>query len=374
VLAALGCGPAADPAAPQAAGDYSWRLPTGFPKPRVPDDNPMSPEKVDLGRHLFYDRRLSANGSFSCASCHQQARAFSDGRAHALGSTGERHARGSMSLANVAYATTLTWANHLMVSLERQALVPMFGEMPVELGLAGKEEELLARLRSDAHIRDRFARAFPQEAEPIALANITKAIACFERTLISGNSPFDRFRYGGQPAALSPAARRGMDLFFSERTECFHCHGGFSFADSVAHDGSAFTEVAFHNTALYNLDGRGAYPAESRGLIDVSGKVADMGRFKAPTLRNIAVTAPYMHDGSVASLGEAIDHYARGGRRIDSGLNAGDGARSPLKSEFVRGFLISEQEKSDLIEFLHSLTDEEFLSDPRFSDPAGEAP
>lgn len=350
-------------------GDYEWHLPAGFPKPKVPEDNPISATKVELGRRLFFDKRLSGNGTYACASCHDPKRAFTDGLGRAVGSTGQVHPRGAMSLANVGYATSLTWANDLLVTLEKQALVPMFGEEPVELGLVGQEEAMLARLRAEPIYLDLFVRAFGGQGEPISVDHVAKALATFERTLVSGNSAYDRYVYGQDATALDESAKRGRDLFFSERTECFHCHGNFNFADNVSHAGTVITEIAFHNTALYNLDGLGAYPQASRGLIDVSGKPQDMGRFKAPTLRNVAVTAPYMHDGSVATLGDVIDHYARGGRKIESGPNAGDGAKSPLKSEFLQGFLVSDAERADLVHFLESLTDEAFLSDPRFSDP-----
>jgi cytochrome c peroxidase len=350
-------------------GDFVWRLPAGFPKPNVPKDNGMSLAKVELGRRLFYDTRLSVDGTFSCASCHDQTLAFTDGKARGVGVTGQVHPRSSMGLANVGYASSLTWANDLVGTLEKQALVPMFGESPVELGLAGKETELLDRLRSEPVYQDLFPRAFPGDDDPIRLDPIVKAIAAFQRTLISGDAPYDRFVYGKDDSALSASAKRGKDLFFSERAECFHCHGGFNFSDSVTFEGKAFLEVAFHNTGLYNVDGNGGYPTESRGLIDISGKPRDMGRFKAPSLRNVAVTAPYMHDGSIATLEEVIAHYARGGRQIASGPNAGDGSTNPLKSEFVRGFTISPDEIADLIAFLESLTDRSFLTDPRFSDP-----
>jgi cytochrome c peroxidase len=160
-----------------------------------------------------------------------------------------------------------------------------------------------------------------------------------------------------------------MDLFFSERLECFHCHGGFNFSDAVDHARLPEPERAFHNTGLYNVDGNGAYPPGDRGLLALTGNPADMGRFKAPTLRNIAVTAPYMHDGSIATLEEVIDHYAEGGRTIASGPDAGVGSASPLKDPFVSGFVLSDRERADLVAFLESLTDESFLTDPRFSDP-----
>jgi cytochrome c peroxidase len=198
---------------------------------------------------------------------------------------------------------------------------------------------------------------------------VVRAIAAFQRTLLSGNSPYDRYTYRNELDALPPPARRGMELFFSERLECFHCHQGFAFSDSVKHKETAFPEITFHNTNLYNVDGRGSYPATDKGLQEFTSKPEDMGRFRALTLRNIAVTAPYMHDGSLATLSEVLDHYAAGGR-----ARAQIGELSPYQSEFVRGFTLTPQEKEDLIAFLESLTDTEFLTDPRFSDPFATAP
>jgi cytochrome c peroxidase len=373
-LAALGagCGDDAKPPVtpvPDAGATFTWDVPPWAPKPRVPADNPMSVAKVELGRRLFYDKRLSGNLTTSCASCHRQELAFTDERAQALGSTGEVHPRSSMSLVNVAYASVLTWANPLISSLEEQALLPMFGETPVELGLAGKEQELLDRLAAVPLYQSLFPQAFPEQESPISLVTITRAIAAFQRTLISFRSPYDRFTYEGVGPAPSASAERGRKLFFGEKLECFHCHGSFNFADSAVHEGSTFVEVMFHNTGLYNIDGKGAYPAESTGVFAITGIPTDMGRFRAPTLRNIAVTAPYMHDGSVATLSDALSHYAAGGRTIASGPNAGDGSKNPYKSELISGFELSEEERSDLIAFLSTLTDEEFLHDPRFADP-----
>lgn len=354
-------------------GSYSLATPADFPRPMVPEDDPLSQAKVELGRRLFYDRRLSGNGTQACASCHVQARAFTDGHATSVGSTGQHTHRSAMSLANVAYASALTWANPALRTLERQALVPMFGEDPVELGLSGLEATLLARLSAEPVYAQLFPRAFPGDGAAVTLDHVVKALASFERTLISGDSPYDRFARGAEDA-LSASARRGMDLFFSERCECFHCHGGFAFTQSVHFVGSTFDELEFHNTGLYNLDGAGAYPPGDTGLAAVTGDPRDMGRFRAPSLRNVAVTAPYMHDGSIATLSEVIDHYARGGRKIDQGPYRGDGRESPLKSDLITGFTISPEEKADLIEFLESLTDPKFLADPAFSDPWPDPP
>lgn len=350
------------------ANDWEWKLPPGIPVPKVPADNPMSVAKVELGRHLFHDPRLSGNGTQSCATCHVQALAFTDGRTRGVGSTGEVHPRGSMALANIGYASTLTWANPNLTRLEEQALVPMFGEDPVELGLAGMEDELLERLRGDATYRSLFPSAFPDEADPISVHSIARALAAFQRALISADSPYDRW-IRGDDNAVGDDVMRGEELFFSERLECFHCHGGPFFTSSVDYEGKGFPEVEFFNTGLYNIDGRGAYPDPNTGVHLFTGDPADMGRFRAPSLRNIAVTAPYMHDGSAATLDDVLDHYEAGGRTITSGPHAGVGSRNPFRSEFMVGFRLTPLERADLLAFLESLTDSTFLSDPRFGDP-----
>ena len=358
-------------AEPADAG-YAWNLPANFPLPKVPEDNPMSAEKVALGRHLFYDKRLSGNDTQSCATCHEQKHAFADTRATGLGSTGAAHARGPMSLANVAYSATFTWANPLMVELERQAQVPMFGTDPVELGLTS-HEELVGKLGAVDKYKELFAAAFADDPEPISVLNTVRALASFERSLISGNSPFDRYKLGDE-SAVSDGAKRGEQLFLNERYECFHCHGGFSFSDQLNHSRTRVAEAPFHNNALYNIDGMGGYPPDSQGLITFTGLRDDMGKFKAPTLRNIAVTAPYMHDGSIATLSEVLDHYAAGGRKISEGPYAGNGFDNRFKSEFLHGFVPTEQERADLLAFLESLTDDEFLTNPAHSDPWPAAP
>ena len=350
------------------ARDYEWSLPDGIPLPVVPADNPMSREKVTLGRHLFYDKRLSVNGATSCATCHVQELAFTDGRARAVGATGEVHPRGSMTLVNAAWSGKLTWANHLVDTLEAQALIPMFGEQPIEMGMAGRESTFTRLLSQDDYYRRAFRNAFPDDSDPYSVLNAVRSLASFVRTIVSFDSPYDRFQRG-DAAALTDGQVRGMDLFFSERLECFHCHGGFNFTDSTTHANVLVQSVGFHNNGLYNIGATGEYPPDNTGLYDLTGERRDMGRFKAPTLRNIAVTAPYMHDGSIGSLSEAIEHYARGGRLITDGPYAGDGSRNPYRSEFVRGFELSEQEKSDLIAFLEALTDESALVAPEYSNP-----
>jgi cytochrome c peroxidase len=312
----------------------------------------MSEEKVALGRHLFFDPRLSGNASQSCASCHQPARAFTDGRAHALGSTGQLHPRSSMSLANAAFSASLTWADPGKRSLEDQAVVPMTNRHPVEMGLRGHEKEVLARLRAETVYQARFPRAFPADRDPITLVNVRKAIACFERTILSGNSPYDRLVWRDDSSALSEAAWRGMKLFHSERLRCAKCHEGFTLSGPVVWEGGPAVAPAFVNNGLPAAPGKA-----DLGLFTISRRPSDRGRFRVPTLRNIAVTGPYMHDGRFATLDAVIDHYAAGG------------ARESRQSRFVTGFSITGEEKRDLIAFLESLTDKEFLADSRFSDP-----
>lgn len=351
---------------------WEWPLPAWVPRPLVPADNPMSAEKIELGRALFHDRQLSSNGAMSCATCHQQPAGFTDGRKVAIGATGAAHPRNAMGLTNIAYFPVLTWADPTQSRLEAQALLPMFGEHPVEMGLAGKQEDLVRLLRRDPRYERLFRVAFAADPDPYTLDNLTRALAVFQRSLLSFDSAYDRYRFGSRRNAISNPAKRGEKLFFSERLACFHCHGGVNFTDAVMHERLEMPEPGFHNTGLYNIDGRGAYPADNLGLIAATGKPSDMGRFRTPSLRNVAVTAPYMHDGSIARLSDAIDHYAAGGRTIEAGPDRGVGATNPYKSGFVKGFRLSAREKTALLAFLESLTDHTFLSNPAHGDPAAQ--
>jgi len=314
----------------------------------------MSKAKVELGRHLFYDRRMSINGKQSCASCHRQELAFTDGRARAEGATGQTHPRSSMSLVNVAYAPALTWANPVLDSLEEQALVPMLGDNPVELGLNGREQAFLDVVKRDPVYQRLFPAAFPDENR-FTLQNITRAVAAFERSIVSMRSPYDRYRWAGELRAISDAAKRGEILFFSsERAACFRCHGGWNFS-AVRFEGS---RPAVDGDGLFFNTGVSEYEPPNRGIYEHTGRTEDIGKFRAPTLRNIALTAPYMHDGSLRTLEEVIDHYAVGGKMDHAN-----------KSKILRKLQLTESDKEDLIEFLRSLTDEDLLRDPRWSDP-----
>ena len=353
---------------------WSWNLPAWMPYPLVPEDNPMSREKVELGRHLFYDKRLSADGSIACASCHDQARSFTDGRKLGVGIHGAVGKRNVLSLANVGYLPVLTWANPNIKRLEQQALIPIFSDSPVEMGMAGRETQLFADLQKDSVYKKLFSSAFPNEEIAVSLKTITYALAAFQRTLISANSPYDQYRFQGHDAAISDDAKRGEDLFFSHRLECYHCHFDINFTNNLAHSRKPFVETGFHNTGLYNVDGKGGYPSVDRGLADVTGKAEHMGQFRTPSLRNVEKTAPYMHDGSVQTLDEVIEIYNRGGRNVHSGPIKGDGAASPVKDPLVVVPNLSAQEVADLKAFLLTLTDQKFLSDPRFSNPWTEGP
>lgn len=344
--------------------EYQWAIPEGFPKPQVPADNPMSDEKVALGRFLFYDTQLSANQTQSCASCHQQQHAFAEALPVSVGSTGQLHRRNAQALVNIAYNKTLTWAHPSLDSIERQMLLPMFGEEPIEMGITGHEEQVLARFNTPEY-QARFLAAFGQRE--ISFHKINHAIASFVRSLISFNSAFDRYAYQLDDEALSESQLRGMNLFFSERLECHHCHGGFNFTQSTSHEKQLLDRRPFHNTGLYQVNG--SYPQKDIGLAEITLDPRDNGAFRAPTLRNISLSAPYMHDGSVATLSEVIDLYAAGGRSITSGPFAGDGRSHPQKSSFVTGFELSDEEKADLLSFLQSLTDQSFIHNPALASP-----
>ncbi len=306
-----------------AAASFDWKLPPGFPLPLVPNDNPMSAAKVDLGARLFREKRLSVSGTYDCESCHQPQFAFTDGRARAVGATGALTRNSAMSLANVAYNAAYTWSDPNVRTLERQMSQPLFNEHPIEMGLRGRESQVVALLSADTRYQGLFRAAFPAEAAPVSMDNIVKAIAAFERTLISGRSPFDRYVFDDDQEAVSVSAKRGMALFYSTRVGCAQCHYGLNFSGPLRYRGKPQAAPLMANTGL--------------------------GRVRVPTLRNVALTAPYMHDGSIATLAAVIEHYASGAdnHRLDRRMPA---------------LHLSEQEKADLIEFLESLTDREFIA------------
>jgi len=318
----------------------------------------MSAAKVALGRRLFFEARLTPSGRYSCSSCHRPELAFTDGRAHALGATGATVRRSAMSLANVAYNPAFTWGNEKVRSLEAQMRQPLFNEHPVEMGLDADGVSAVTTLAAaDPGYRAQFAAAFPDDPKPLSMDHIIKAIAAFERTLISGRSAFDRYIFDDDRSALPESAKRGMALFYSARVGCAQCHSGINFAGPIVYDGHEHERALFANTGLYDVDGRGAYPSSDRGLIEATHRAADMGKFRVPTLRNVALTAPYMHDGSLATLEDVLDHYARGGRG------------NPHRDARIRPVVLAPAERADLLAFLASLTDREFVENPEFAAP-----
>jgi cytochrome c peroxidase len=304
------------------AAPFEWHLPRGFPTPAVPADNPMSAEKVALGRRLFFEPRLSVTGGYSCASCHNPARAFTDGRAVAVGATGETLPRSAMSLVNAAYNISFGWTKPEVLSLEQQMLEPLLNEHPVELGLMGREALVCSMLEADPAYSAEFAQAFPRNADRnsvVTFDNIIKAIAAFERTLIAGDSPFDHYVFRGEHDALSAQEKRGMQLFYSPRAGCGTCHSGFNFNGNWRDSKGVTGEAAFANNGVGNQP------------------------MRVPTLRNIALTAPYMHDGRFGTLEAVLDHYASVAQR-------------PATDPRLRTFNLSADERADVIAFLHALT------------------
>jgi len=344
-------------------------VPAHAPHPRLPADNALSSAKIELGRHLFYDPGLSGPGTVACASCHRQARGFADDAAVSLGADGEAGVLNAPGLANAAYRMPLTWAHGSVGGIEEQLLLPMYGDEPVEMAMAGREAEVRARLAAEVRYRELFAEAFPGDPDAIDLDNARLALACFVRSLISFGSPFDDY-LAGDATAVGDSARRGSELFFSQRLGCGGCHSGLLLTvATVTEDSGPQPSDAFHNIGLYDVDGLGRYPEPALGLIAETGIARDMGRFRVPSLRNVTVTAPYMHDGSVATLEDVLAIYEDGGRLVESGPWAGDGRKSPLRSERLRRFALTEEERGDMLAFLAALTDMRFLGDSRYGNP-----
>lgn len=322
----------------------------------------------ELGRHLFYDRRLSVHENRSCGICHEQAKGFTDGFVRAVGATEEVHPRNTLTLINVSTRTSLGWISPEPEHLETQLLIPLLGIMPVEMGLDGLLIERMADLNQDPIYKDFISEL---ELDRLTLEDLATAIACFERAITSYRSPYDDY-LAGQDHALSLAAQRGL-ILFNEELDCQQCHGGkdfdqpkSSYLDSTA--SKAATRHGWFNTGLYNLsDSR--YPHGREGLFEVTGLDDDIGKYRVPTLRNLSFTSPYYHDGSGASLDDVLQNYNTGGRVIESGPYIGDGRQHPNKHPLIRKLELLPKEIEDLKAFLLSLNDEHIVTDPRFSDP-----
>lgn len=325
ILSVSGCKPDEVDALDSA---YNLVLPAGFPSMNIPADNELTVVRVELGKMLFYDKALSRDSSTSCASCHLQSHAFSDVINKSIGIDGRTGMRNSPPLFNLGYHPYF-FADGGVPTLELQVLAPVqdVNEMDHDFLQA------VERLAQNPKYQELGKIAYDRDFDAFVL---TRAIAAFERTMISGNSAYDKY-INGQGSAISDAAKRGLDLFNSERLSCSGCHSGFN-----------FTDFSFKNNGL-------AVAYADTGRMRVTALPEDRDKFKVPSLRNIALTAPYMHDGSIATLPEVIEHYNSGGEA------------NPHKDERIKPLLLTSQEKSDLLEFLYSLTDNEFITNPDYA-------
>ncbi|MGB4936125.1 MAG: MbnH family di-heme enzyme [Ferruginibacter sp.] len=319
--------------------------------------------KIELGRFLFFDRRLSVNNTRSCATCHNPQFAFTDGYKRSLGAYADLHQRNTQPLFNLGYLKYFTAADSTLHSPLQQMDNPLFNTHPAEMGVKGNEEKILQRITADKEYQQMFASLNSK----ISWANIKGAISLFVNSLQSANSPYDQF-IKGDSAALTEAQKKGKQLFFSAALKCASCHGGFNFSTPSVSNEKGDT-LFYFNTGLYDIDAQGAYPTYDQGLYRLTKNRSDMGKFRVPSLRNLVFTAPYFHDGTAATLAEVIDAYALGGRIIGTGIYKGDGAKNPFKHPLISGFAISESEKINLISFLQSLSDTGFVNNPEYQNP-----
>lgn len=316
------------PVIPPETDDYILQVPAGFPMPNIPADNSLTKSRIALGKRLFYDPVLSSDSTRACGSCHAPHLAFSDSTAVSLGVANRLGTRNSPTLANVAYQKNLLREGGVP-TLEMQVLVPIQEHNEFDFNILLVAERMQKMPEYVAMAQKAYGR------EPDAFV-ITRAIAAFERTLFSGDSPYDQYTFQGNNNALSAAEKRGLELFQSERLNCAKCHEGF-----------LFTNQGFTNNGLYEF-----YP--DSGRIRLTGLDIDRAVFKIPSLRNVALTTPYMHDGSLPTLDAVIDHYQTGGKPHQN------------KSPLLKPFILTAQERTDLLSFLHSLTDQKFISNPEF--------
>lgn len=326
----------------------------------LPNDESIK-YKIILGRYLFYDTRLSYNQTKSCSSCHDPKFAFSDGYRQSSGADGYTLLRNAPSLLNVKYLTSFTWGDSTIKKLSQQLLFPMFNQHPNELGWTNNEAEIIARFENQPIYITLFSKAFPKDRKPFLIKNFITAIANFEEQLVSFNSPYD-LHLKGNKKILNEQAIEGMKLFYSTQLGCSNCH----------HLQEPIKKANYYNTGLYNLNTDGSYPSKDQGLFEFTKNPKDKGKFRIPSLRNIMLTAPYMHDGSVETIEQIISIYQRGGRLISNGDNVGDGKLNINKSNLIKGFDLTTKEKENLIVFLSTLTDTSFLRNDNLLNPFNE--
>jgi cytochrome c peroxidase len=321
--------------------------------------------ELNLGRYLFFDRRLSVNNTRSCATCHNPAFAFTDGYKRSLGVYADLHQRNTQPLFNLAYLKYFTAADSTIHSPLQQMNNPLFNNHPAEMGVKGNEEKILQKIAAD----ENYKKLFAEVKTAISWMSIKDFISLFINSIRSDNSRYDKF-LKGDSAALTTSQKEGLQLFYSAELKCASCHGGFNFSSPSVINAKGDTAFYF-NTGLYNIDGKGTYPDYDQGLYELTKNKKDMGKYRVPSLRNLLFTAPYFHDGSAASLTEVIDSYSNGGRNIQQGIYKGDGSKNPYKQHLINGFKISEQGKINLINFLQSLSDSSFISNPAYQNPFG---
>lgn len=306
-----------------------------FPDIEIPADNPMTVEGIALGRRLFHDSILSADFTQSCASCHQAAASFTDPKQFSIGVDGLAGNRNAMPVINLAWSPSLFWDGRA-ASLEDQALGPV--PNPIEMHLEWSVAE--DRLNAHSEYPELFKVAFG--SKEITKELVVKAIAQFERTMISANSKYDRRLQ--RLENLNEQEFRGFDIFFTERGDCFHCHGNILLTDNL-----------FHNNGLDST-------FTDKGYEMVSGDPKDRGKFRTPTLRNVEFTAPYMHDGRFKTLEEVVEHYS-------SGVKFSNTIDPLMKKVDQGGLQLTTSEKADLVAFLKTFTDTAFMTDEKFQSP-----
>lgn len=342
--------------------------PLGLPPLPVPEDNPQSPAKIKLGDRLFHDTRFSKTGKVSCSTCHEREKAFTDQKVVSQGIDDLKGTRNAPTVINAAYMETQFWDGR-EPSLEEQSTQPFVN--PVEMGLED-HEPILKMIREDPSYVASFKEVFGVTSDEITIEKVKQAIGSFERTIISGDSPFDRYQYGNDKSAMSPAAIRGLEIFVNQG-RCVSCH-------IIEQTQALFTDTKFHNIGVgfQRMENREeelvkAFVKSRKegksvdvtvltkenvselGRFAVSDQLQDMGSFKTPTLRNVAVTAPYMHDGSVQTLEETVQFYNNGGRLKDTD------PLSPFLDGGIRPLDLTEEQQADLVAFLESLTSPEFV-------------
>ena len=305
-------------------------IPQGFPEVAFPEDNSFTPEGWALGKRLFFDTTLSSDSTLSCASCHRPELAFTDGRTIAVGIEGRLGTRNTPTLTNVAYQPYYLREGGVP-TLEMQVLVPIQEHAEFDFNILNVAE----RMALEPDYVAASLEAYDRLPDPFV---ITRAIATYERSIISGQSRYDAYLQG-EHNALSDIEKEGMNLFFSERTHCASCHSGFNFSD-----------YSFQNNGLY-------VEYADPGRFRLTGIESDRALFKVPTLRNVAYTAPYMHDGSINNLADVITHYNDGGKG------------HPHQSPLIRPLHLGQREQDALLKFLESLSDVSFVTNPKFRNP-----